>query len=1260
MTRLLRDYDFQISYGPVDDRLHRFYIPALERSVQYDRSAGFFSSSALAVAAAGVARLIENRGRMRLLVGAQLSDEDVAAIEAGYNLSSRLGEKLLITLEDPETLLIQQRLEVLAWMVAEGTLEIRVVLPTGPDGQPFPASQALDYYHPKEGIFTDQAGNQIAFSGSINESAQGWQHNYEQFAVYRSWDASQPYLAQVVHRFERLWQGTEQDWVAIPIPDAVRDRLISFRPDRAPTIDPLEVRSAKPQHGINDGRAAFDAKPQSDELRERIVAQFLRDAPYLPTAGRLGASTSAVSPWPHQDRVSDAVIERFPERFLIADEVGLGKTIEAGLAIRQLLLSGRVRRCLILTPKSVLRQWQEELYEKFLLDIPRYEGGIFVTVFGDERPITTDNPFDSEPVLLASSQLVKRRDRKDQLLAAQPWDLVIVDEAHHARRKDFLADRYRPNRLLELLLALKKRTQGMVLLTATPMQVAPVEVWDLLMVLGLGGRWGADERNFLRFFREIRKSFDEVDWNFVFDMVRDYFRTGGTEDSIFAETARRRIGLVDWESVRALPESTKRSQVLKQLSVPARAVAVEFAKRHTPLRRFVFRNTRALLREYVRRGLITATIPDREPRPVWIPMEPAERELYHRIEEYIADFYAKYEAERKGLGFIMTVYRRRLTSSFYAIERSLERRLRFLKGLAPDTGLDDDDLEEDDLEYDVGEEVPEADRSGFHEEIRYVEDFLHALRQLSSDSKLEHLVTMLNQIFRQRETVVIFTQYTDTMDYLREQLREVYGAQVACYSGRGGEEWRDGEWVATTKEEIKNTFREGERTKILLCTEAASEGLNLQTCGVLINYDMPWNPMRVEQRIGRIDRIGQRYPVVWIRNYFYEDTIEATVYQRLSDRIDWFQTVVGDLQPILARVAKSIQMLAMLPDAQRAHLLDAELAALRAELDQQQVALMSLDEYLDGDLALTGGSTPLTLADLERTLTTAPSLKERFKPHPTIEHAYLLARHDGQTAVTFDPAVFDEHPDTVRLMSYGDRLLDELLAHVEPLEPSTQPIGVLRCASDGAFPLRAYYLSKQNRVASIDRLADLEQVLGTDDEIVWTAEASAEAERVFGEQVEAVQARESEVSRKRREAERLALVERGRQILLQAALVEIARGQRPNLFDQALPWEFSEQAISGLKRHKHPFAPLLRLVDITGLSPSPADSFYLGIQNESDEMLRRRFEQLRLQASDLVKQLVTGAGHDAVEPDAHSGLVTEFIPIQQMGAQLVRGSVGRD
>ena len=156
------------------------------------------------------------------------------------------------------------------------------------------------------------------------------------------------------------------------------------------------------------------------------------------------------------------------------------------------------------------------MYEKFNLGFPRYDKNQLFDVDGKPLGALTADPWDGHDMLLASSHLAKRKERVPQLLAARPWDLLVVDEAHHARRKDFAQPQYRPNRLLTLLNQLKQEDhyEGLLLLTATPMQVHPVEVWDLLTVLGLGGRWGADENNFLGFFAELRRDFRDTEWEF--------------------------------------------------------------------------------------------------------------------------------------------------------------------------------------------------------------------------------------------------------------------------------------------------------------------------------------------------------------------------------------------------------------------------------------------------------------------------------------------------------------------------------------------------------------------------------------------------------------------------------------------------------------------------------------------------------------------------------------------------------------------------
>ncbi len=1248
----LRDHPFKIFYSTPDDPLHHFYIPALSASVHYDRLSGFFSSYALAMAAAGVARLIQNQGTMRLLVGAQLDPKDVEAIKQGHDWRNVLEKRLLEAFEDPTDLLVADRLRALAWMIADGTLTIKVVLPTDKFGYPLPAESAAPYFHPKSGTFTDAYQDQVGFNGSSNESVAGWHYNYEQFTVFTSWESSPAHLAEIQSRFDRLWAGREPDWLALDIPEAAQQQLLKYRPNTAPSRDPLE---REPDKKIIETGQGFIT--ERDRQRERAALQFLQDAPCLLDGQWLGAATSAITPWPHQAQVAEAVVSRFPERFLLCDEVGLGKTIEAGLALRQLLLSGYARRCLILAPKSVCRQWQEELYEKFALTVPFFDGHLFRDLSGREIAPDTANPWDAVDVFIASSQLAKRLERQQELLAAQPWDVIFVDEAHHARRKDFLNPRLRrPNRLLELLdgrdghPGLKERTQSLLLMTATPMQVNPVEVWDLLRPLGLGGRWGASDRNFLRFFRELRQPFDSTDWAFVFGMVQDYLRTGGDLDPKFAEQARSRLGLVAWEQLKQLvtpAQSVSRTNPatsLRQMPAPARTWATDLARQHTPLRRYLFRNTRHLLRTYVRRGLLKATVPRRHPEPVWISMRPEEETLYNRIEEYISSFYQKYEKERKGLGFIMTVYRRRLTSSFYAVRRSLERRLAFLRGQAePATtaGADEDDLEQEDLLADVTEDLDEPTyQARFREEIEYVEDFLAALNQLGgNDSKIEQLLADLEQIFKQYNTVLLFTQYTDTMDFLREQLRQVYGEQVACYSGRGGEVWNGLVWVPTTKEAIKNDFRQGEALKILLCTEAASEGLNLQTCGILINYDMPWNPMRVEQRIGRIDRIGG-HPQVRIRHYFYENTVEAKIYQALEDRIGWFEDVVGELQPILARLGQAIQTVAMTPQAERERILNKELSQLRANLETPEASNLDLDQYLVIDEPSKQIAAPVTLADLERVLTQTSALTKRFEPHPQFNRAYHLQTDGGEVPVTFDANLFDDHPNTLRLLTYGDTSLDSLLTFGLEAYPDNEAGNrLLRCAIETPIPIRAYYrLDANGRPERLTTLLAVEKMYTKEGVPTWSEKAVAMARADFERAVRARLKQQIQVIASRQRAERLTLEERARQVLLQAALVELAMGQQPELFTkEVFPMAFNEAAITGLKRHKYPFAPLLKLVSIDGLRPTPTNPFYVSVQGQSRETLRRQFTIQRERAAELVSLLV-----NAPEPESQKEKLPDF------------------
>jgi hypothetical protein len=448
---------------------------------------------------------------------------------------------------------------------------------------------------------------------------------------------------------------------------------------------------------------------------------------------------------------------------------------------------------------------------------------------------------------------------------------------------------------------------------------------------------------------------------------------------------------------------------------------------NTPLKDLMFRHTRDTLRQYYKLGILDRDIPRRIVSDNAIALEPnREVPLYQAVSDYVRHFYRLAQKEnRKALGFLMTLYRKRLTSSFYAIRESLQRRLEGINNITQDdlSDLDDaDDAVITGLEAYLEEPVDPR-------EIEYLQDLLRQFENTGEDSKMSHFITILRQELSQRESAIVFTQYTDTMDYLRENLQQLYGSQVACYSGRGGELYRDGEWQGLPKEEIKKQFREGE-IKILLCTESASEGLNLQTCGVLINYDLPWNPMRVEQRIGRIDRIGQVYSTVNIHNFYYDGTVEAKVYRKLRDRIDAFQTVVGNLQPILAQVPTFIEQ-----------------AVMSADPEEEGVLLAEFEQVLDtpplrpGLEEMTAMDVQSDLKEIRKPLVSSPITPEQIEElfiHSQVllaENIFFESKGDRiweliyknyTYLVTFYPEVFEDKP-SLRLINPGEPLFQKLL-----------------------------------------------------------------------------------------------------------------------------------------------------------------------------------------------------------------------------------------
>ena len=1035
---MLSDRTWKLKYTPDDgDLVKLFYVPALVDAERYDRLTGYFNARALALAARGIEGLVRNRGRMRLVVGCTLEPPEIEAIEKGeqlHDLVARHLESVPLAPPDPAS---SDALELLAWMIARGHLDVKVAVPCDADKKAIPAD---GIFHEKAGIIEDRGGDKIAWNGSLNETAAGWRHNWESINVYTSWGPEPKRVADEEGNFARIWANKAHRVVVLDVPDAVRRDLLRFMPasDMPARLKEPAKKTTKPSPAKPEPEAPESEKPtalEHGDLRSRVWS-FIKHAPSLPHGGvRVGEMTSAVTPWPHQVRAFERLYRDWPPKLLIADEVGLGKTIEAGLLLRQAWIAGRVKRVLILAPKAVLKQWQVELREKFNLNWPIYDGHKLVwypspALRGRNERVVDLHQWHREPVVIASSQLMRRHDRTPALLQeAEPWDLVVLDEAHHARRRAAGSQQEGgPNALLQLMQGLKNRTQGLVLLTATPMQVHPVEVWDLLNLLGLPPEWTA--KAFLGFFNDIAQpnpSADALDrMARLFQSIEGRYSKVTTEDAQhLTHLSHLKVGKV----LRALRNEA--SIPRRQLETTERQAAVNIMRAHTPIRRLVSRHTRELLRRYFKAGMLTTSIADRQVEDRHIQMTLEERALYDAVEDYIASTYNQASAkERTAVGFVMTIYRRRLASSFSALRNTLQKHLHAidagsqvqLMGLdedAPDDETDDEVLDADDVA--ALERVALA-----AEETADIQSLLGSISQLPPDSKLESLKSTLAELrqdgYRQ---AMVFTQYTDTMDFLRGELLKGTDQRLMCFSGRGGEiPSADGAWRRIGRDDAKRRFHDGE-ADILLCTDAAAEGLNFQFCGTLINYDMPWNPMRVEQRIGRIDRLGQQHGIIRIVNLHYEGTVETDVYRALRGRIGLFESVVGRLQPILAQLPRAISQIVLSRENRDARERAKVVDAITQQVGEAEKRGFDIDAVTDKDLVIPEQApSPVTMADLDRVIGSPDLMPPGFdvQPMKPREYSVLEPGMNERVRVTSDPAYYENNAESMELWSPGNPL----------------------------------------------------------------------------------------------------------------------------------------------------------------------------------------------------------------------------------------------
>ena len=626
----------------------------------------------------------------------------------------------------------------------------------------------------------------------------------------------------------------------------------------------------------------------------RLQSLYLRHAyRYDPLTG---LSSARIEPQLHQVFVAHRVTQKLQPRMILADEVGLGKTIEAGLIIKELRARGLLERVLIVVPASLQLQWQSELKSKFNEEFEVLDGAA-LRFLGRGKA----NPWMARQNVICSLPFAASPKRAEQIIEAE-WDLVVFDEAHRVRRTLLGASKIRTTQAYRLADELKDQVNGLLLLTATPMQVHPFELYSLIELVepGLFPAFSTynTRRGFLPRLNALMR--DLKGWNALSDSERSSAVRAHAE--LLDE-----LGIPPGSALRTLSDDRQRVRLMDVL-----------VDKH-PLAGALVRNRKAEVGGFT----------PREARRVPVELEDDELTLYQDVTSYLREGYNQARAKRNtALGFVMVTYQKMLASSSNAVKQSFRRRIAKLKGQLNDAAATAKPVSENRLEElrDAEEATTAltelesaADPGGLLLEIKQLEDLVERLGHVH-DSKAETLLTALDAVFgdHPQEKVVVFTQFIETQEFLAAALRH-NGYTVSVFNGQ---------MSLDEKEEAVRSFKA--QDQVLISTEAGGEGRNFQFCHLMVNYDLPWNPMRVEQRIGRLDRIGQKYPVR-IYNLFCEDTVEERVLEVLDRRIGLFEESVGSLDPILGDVERDIERL-VLSDAAA---FDATFRDYEAEVEQR-------------------------------------------------------------------------------------------------------------------------------------------------------------------------------------------------------------------------------------------------------------------------------------------------------------------------------------
>ncbi len=831
-----------------DNLIKNLLAQRLKGALKYKRIAGYFRSSFFELVGEEIANIPE----VKIVCNSDLDEND---FNIAKNLESSLTERWNKETDDSDILLHHKSYQMLDELLRSKKVQIRVI------------QREKLFLHGKAGMIQYPDGSRKSFVGSVNETKNAFDHNYEIV-----WLDDDPDSANwVEEEFDALWEE------AVPLPQAFIDEI--HRKVNRREVSPQDLTPEELPGAIFPESPMYKNGDKLSPWQKSFVSLFLK----------------------HREIYGKA-------RMLLADEVGLGKTLSMACSamVSAVLGDGPI---LILAPSTLLYQWQIELQDKLGISSAVWatnkkawidpEGRI-ISLKGDYKQIR-NCPF---TVAIVSTGLIMHHYQKERFeneaeeLLKVSFGMVILDEAHKARANESLIYKGRKaNNLLKFMQKVACKSRHIILGTATPIQTNIEELWDLMNVLGINAQFVMGDtfspwRNVVT-AKEIISGKKHAEtakkaWNWLKNPLPPT-----NENSVIKEI--REDNEIDHDKFEYTHDYEDLNYTTKQFTLEE-CVETNFFKNCNPFIRHIVLRKR---KDLENKGLLDKIAVDVH------PLNGDESKYMSHFQGNAiltnAPFEAAYEAavkfcklisSRGVVGFMKTIMLQRICSSFYAGAQTAKKLL--------DRNILNPDDEDSSEEIFANETNPLEHLTP--QEAECLNNIIYQLsRPEAVDPKLDTIKWFLTQFKTENKTwlehgCIIFSQYYDTVIWTAKELSAIMPEEtIAVYAGSDKSGlYFNGIFNSVERETIKTAVKNKE-LRIVVATDAACEGLNLQTLGTLINTDLPWNPSKLEQRLGRIKRFGQKRKRVDMLNLLYCDTQDEQIYSVLSKRMQDTYDIFGSL-----------------------------------------------------------------------------------------------------------------------------------------------------------------------------------------------------------------------------------------------------------------------------------------------------------------------------------------------------------------------------